>query len=75
MMIKTIITLMFMMLSAPQYTAKTDSTYVYICTGPSSTKYHKTSKCRGLNSCSRDIVKVTIEKAKELGRKPCKLCY
>ncbi len=48
---------------------------VYICTGPSSKRYHKTSDCMGLNSCSADIRCVTIGYAEELGRTPCKRCY
>jgi hypothetical protein len=51
-------------------------TYVYICTGPKSTKYHITSQCRGLKSCSGEVKKVTLKKAKELGKKsPCGWCY
>lgn len=48
---------------------------VYICTGPQSKRFHKTSHCRGLNSCSGDVVAVTISKATSLGRTPCKWCY
>lgn len=52
-----------------------EETYVYICTGNSSKRYHKTSKCRGLSNCKEDIIKVTIEKAIQLDRTPCKICY
>ena len=48
---------------------------VYICTGPSSKRYHKSSDCMGLSSCSADIRCVTIGYAEELGRTPCKRCY
>lgn len=48
---------------------------VYICTGPSSKRYHKSSNCMGLSSCSADIRCVTIGYAEELGRTPCKRCY
>ena len=44
---------------------------VYVCTGPSSKKYHFTKSCRGLSRCSKDIVKVTIGKAKEMKRTLC----
>ena len=47
---------------------------VYICTGPKAVVYHKTPKCSGLNRCSGDIVKTTIEKAKKT-RRACKICY
>lgn len=49
--------------------------YVYVCTGPSSKRYHKTNNCKGLNSCSKEVKKVTIEQAKEMKRTPCKMCY
>lgn len=49
--------------------------YVYICTGPQSKKYHKTEKCRGLNKCSGTIKKITLEEAKKINRTPCKICY
>ena len=49
--------------------------YVYICTGPQSQCYHKTSSCRGLNSCSKDIRKISLEDAKNMGRRPCRICY
>lgn len=49
--------------------------YVYICTGPSATTYHKTDECKGLNKCSREIKMVSIDKAKKMGRRPCKFCY
>ena len=48
---------------------------VYICTGPNSKRYHRSSNCMGLSSCSADIRCVTISYAKELGRTPCKRCY
>lgn len=49
--------------------------YVYICTGPQSKKYHKTDKCRGLNKCSGTIKKITLEEAKKINRTPCRICY
>ena len=48
---------------------------VFIRTGPSSKRYHKSSDCMGLSSCSADIRCVTIGYAEELGRTPCKRCY
>ena len=50
-------------------------TYVYICTGPQSKRYHKTSTCKGLKSCSKEIKKITLEEAKKLNRTPCGYCY
>ncbi len=54
---------------------ESSETYVYICTGKSSKRFHKTSKCNGLNRCNGDIQKVTISKAKSIGRTACKICY
>lgn len=48
---------------------------VYICKGKSSKKYHKSSNCRGLNSCSTSIYKVSLKEAKEIGRTACKIEY
>lgn len=46
---------------------------VYICTGKSAKRYHRTSNCRGLNRCSGKIVsKSSAEKG---NRTPCKICY
>ena len=48
---------------------------VYICTGPKSECYHKTSTCRGLKKCSGDIKKISLDEAKEMRRRPCGYCY
>ena len=53
----------------------TSETTVYICTGPQSKRFHKTSHCRGLNSCSGEIKAISISRAREKGRTPCKWCY
>lgn len=49
--------------------------YVWICTGTSSHSYHCDPECRGLQSCNGHIDKVHTEDAREMGRKPCKICY
>lgn len=54
---------------------KTQGTEVYICTGSSATKYHKSSNCRGLNRCSGSILKLSMSSAKAKGYYPCKICY
>ena len=51
------------------------SIHVYICTGPQSKRYHLTSNCRGLGSCSGEIKRVTVTQAQQLGRTPCKWCF
>lgn len=48
---------------------------VYICNGPKSAVYHKSSDCNGLNRCSTDISSVSEEKAIQMGRRQCKIEY
>lgn len=52
-----------------------DPDKVYVCTGGYATKYHKTSKCRGLGNCKAEIVSVTEESAIRDGRTRCGICY
>lgn len=54
---------------------ETNQTKVYICTGPQSKRYHKTSSCRGLNSCSGEVKAVSVVYAKSIGRTQCGWCY
>ncbi len=61
--------------SAKDAPVAAEATYVYICTGPKSTVYHKTDKCRGLKNCSTSVKKVTIQEAEKMGRRACKVCY
>ena len=65
---KTII-LSVMLLFGGSYTTEVSETYVYICTGPQSKKYHSSK------DCSVEIKKVTLSKAKSMKRTPCKICY
>ena len=48
---------------------------VYICTGGSSKRFHRTTRCRGLDNCKGSVIKVTLAEAKKKHRTPCKLCY
>ena len=48
---------------------------VYVCTGRRSHAYHSNRNCIGLKSCSKKIVVLTIEEAKEEGRTPCHFCH
>ena len=48
---------------------------VYICTGKSAKRYHRTSNCRGLNRCSGKIVSISKSAAEKGNRTPCKICY
>lgn len=57
------------------YDSNTKSTeYVYVCTGPKAKSYHKDENCMGLQSCSAEVEQVSIEEAKDEGRKPCRYC-
>ena len=47
---------------------------VYICTGPQSEVYHRTEDCTGLSRCSGIKKSITVSKANEMGRRPCKIC-
>lgn len=69
---KTVI-LSLLLLASSAYEG--NSTYVYICTGPKAEVYHSTPKCSGLNRCSDEVVKVSLSKAKKMGRRACKKCY
>lgn len=53
----------------------TQSVEVYICTGPMSKRYHRSTSCKGLKNCSEKVIKVDIDKAKSMGRTPCGYCY
>jgi len=44
---------------------------VYICGPTGAKKYHYTNNCRGLNSCSHGIKKVSISEAKSYGLTLC----
>jgi hypothetical protein len=48
---------------------------VYLCNGPQSEVYHRTSHCKGLRKCSTEIEAVDIGTAKERGRRECGWCY
>lgn len=48
---------------------------VYICTGPNSKRYHRSSNCKGFNRCSGSVRKLSVEQARQMGRTPCKWCY
>ena len=48
---------------------------VYVCTGPQSEVYHKTDDCIGLRNCSREIKAISLDEAKEMGRRECGMCY
>ena len=48
---------------------------VYICNGPNSKVYRRSSTCKGLNRCSTQITKLTLSSATSKGRRACKIEY
>lgn len=54
-----------------------DVTYsaVWVCTGRYATRYHKSSRCRGLNRCRGGIVKRNLSDVQKSGLTPCRICY
>ena len=51
---------------------KVDS--VLVCRSGTAYAYHD-HECRGLAHCTHKIIKVTLEEARRMGFKPCKICY
>jgi len=49
----------------------TVETSVYICGSTGAKKYHYKETCRGLNSCSRGVVKTSVKQAQNLGLTLC----
>jgi hypothetical protein len=54
-----------------------DNNTVYISKGSSAYAYHMKKSCRTLKRCNEEghVMEVTLVKAKEMGRRPCKVCY
>ena len=54
-----------------------NSEIVYISKGNSAYAYHMKKTCRALKRCNEEghVITVTLSKAKEIGRRPCKICY
>lgn len=54
-------------------TISPDITYqdVYICNSKNAKKYHLKKNCRGLSACKADIKKLSLEKAKNIGKTLC----
>lgn len=51
------------------------SSIVVICGGKYATKYHNTTRCRGLRNCKGGLYKMSIKDAKKKGFTACKICY
>lgn len=61
--------------TAGNTTEETKEPTVYICTGGSSKRYHKTNKCKGLRNCGGRIIAISQADAEDMGRTPCQICY
>jgi hypothetical protein len=48
---------------------------VYICTGRFAVRYHSISGCKGLENCRGEIISVPLNKAAEINRTSCKICW
>lgn len=44
---------------------------VYLCDSSGGKKYHFTKSCRGLSNCEHKIIKVSLKKAKGMGKTLC----
>lgn len=60
----TLIILLTTLFTAPQ-------SEVYICKSKGGKKYHYTETCRGLNSCTHTIEKITLKEAQNSGKTLC----
>lgn len=49
-------------------------TYAYYCASGNTVKYHSSATCRGLNRCSAEVKKLTLEDAQQR-MAACKLCH
>ena len=59
------------------YASSSNSENVYISKGNSAYAYHSHKSCRALKRCGEEghVITVTLSEAKEMGRRPCKICY
>lgn len=48
---------------------------VYVVMSNTAQVYHSNKNCSGLKSATHTIKEVSIEEAKKMGRRPCKICY
>ena len=52
-----------------------DQTKVIVVMSPNAYAYHKTRNCTAVKKATHTVKQVTLDKAIEMGRKPCKICY
>jgi hypothetical protein len=61
--------LLFLLITLTSFNKVDDK--VFICGSTGASKYHYSESCRGLNACKHQIVKVTLNEAKNLGLTLC----
>ena len=52
-----------------------EQTKVIVVMSTNAYAYHKTRNCSAVKKATHKVKEVTLEEAKEMGRKPCKICY
>ena len=52
-----------------------EQTKVIVVMSNNAYAYHKTRDCSAVKKATHKVKEVTLEEAKEMGRKPCKICY
>ena len=48
---------------------------VYVVVSPSAFAYHRTVYCSAVKRATHPVKEVTLTKAREMGRTPCRICY
>lgn len=48
---------------------------VFVVMSNNAYAYHKTRNCSAVKKATHKVKEVTLEEAKEMGRRPCKICY
>ena len=52
-----------------------EQTKVIVVMSSNAYAYHKTRTCSAVKKATHKVKEVTLEEAKEMGRRPCKICY
>lgn len=54
---------------------RANSEIVYVCSGASAKRYHKSENCRGLLNCGGIIEEMSVSEAESKGKTQCGICY
>ena len=52
-----------------------EQTKVIVVMSGNAYAYHKTRDCTAVKKATHKVKEVTLEEAKEMGRRPCKICF